>query len=243
MIYLQKYAENGLGREEKAILQYLILESIPYRFASLDEPGCQFKSKIDNCEMFVGSVEGVTKILEVLGYASPIPNYYPACLHQFLKRKVWSGRISDVKLFLQDGALFIKPFDEWKTFTGSIITPQNSNLFIDKYPADMKIWFSEVVNYVSEFRVYVTEGKCTAICQYSGEEDSVIETEEILEAITIMNLDDSQKKTYAFDWGLTEDGKVSLVELNGSFAIGKYSGITNRQYFSFLMSGWKQLVQ
>lgn len=87
----------------------------------------------------------------------------------------------------------------------------------------------DVVNFVTEYRVFVSLGRIYGIEHYKGDFTKFIDVNIIKEMV------DSYKncpKAYTLDVGLTESGETLLVEVNDMWAIGSY-GI-NGDYYALL---------
>lgn len=243
MIYLQRYAETGkIGKEESSVLRHAIMERLPYRF--LDESALGELEHYHDLSLFVGSVEGSRLVLNSLGYSLPEPNYYPTELSKFLGREVWTGTSANVVLNMAEGnAIFAKPANKWKLFTGQLFDDTSGYTIIKDVANDEELWLSEPVDFVSEFRAYVADGELLKVCQYEGEEDAEPDLGVINEAIALFAEDPNNPTTYAFDWGYTTQGSFLLVEMNHGFAIGCYSGISDKDYYRFIKAGWLQLTR
>ena len=239
-ILLQKYKETGgLGREEAAILHVCILDRLTCSYVEEQHLLTDL-----NIRLYVGSVEGTKNILEQLGKSLPTPDYYPIALKQYYKnRNLRTGTILDIKHIVNNGgSVFAKPKYQWKKFTGLVLKNTNDLKKINHLHDDFVVWLSDVIAIKAEFRAYVSDYKLLALCQYSNDDDFTIDKKTILNAIDLLRKWNYKSKTYAFDWCITESNETLLVEMNGAFAIGKYAGITDKQYLEFLESGWKELL-
>lgn len=239
MILLQRYAESGkIGKEEMAVLNHAILNGLPYRFINETD-----LSLAPPHSLFVGSVEGVRQILELSGKTLPEPDYYPKVLGKYMSRQVWDGTPHAVMIEVAQGhSVFAKPKNEWKSFTGQVFDRHDGMGLIASLDDDMELWVSEVIDIDSEFRVYVQSGEVVATCQYTGEEDRTPDMSMIQQAVSDLKTSGFRTDTYAFDWGLTKDGNTVFIEMNDAFAIGRYKGISDKEYYEFLQSRWNQLV-
>ncbi|EGR2227645.1 DUF4343 domain-containing protein [Vibrio parahaemolyticus] len=243
MIVLQKYKETGkIGKEEMAVLHHAIMEGLPYQYVSEDD--IESISSIPEVSLFVGSVEGTRMALDALGKNLPLPNYYPEALTKFLGRHIEVGTIANVISRIASGErVFAKPVDQWKSWTGQVFSESEGFSILSQLDKSTKVWLAEEIEFESEFRVYVTNGKVVSIDQYSGDVDREINTDSITEAIGLLKNDDYHTDTYAFDWGLTKSGDLLLVEMNDAFAMGKYFKISNKEYYEFLHARWQSMTK
>ncbi|MDK9790057.1 ATP-grasp domain-containing protein [Vibrio sp. D431a] len=222
-----------------AVLNHAIYDSIPYQY--IEEKDLSNPPEHD---LFVGSVEGVRMVLESKGLTLPNPNYYPSQLSEFLHRKVWEGTATTVlQEIAQGNRVFAKPRHKWKSFTGQLFTQNEGYTLISSLDPKEPLWLSEEVDIRSEFRAYVTEGKLTSICQYTGDydDDEILDTASVLNATSILKQSGYQTDTYAFDWAITKERKTIFLEMNDAFGIGRYKGISDAQYYKFLLARWQTL--
>ncbi|PSV00716.1 ATP-grasp domain-containing protein [Photobacterium kishitanii] len=240
-IALQVYSErNEIGREEKSILNHAIMERLDYTYInekSLTTPP-------SNLRLFVGSVEGTQMVLSSMNKVLPVPDYYPEALTKYLgSRSVKRTTINEVFATIAAGkSTFVKPVYDWKSFTGFVADESVGYGTLSKFSIRKPVWISEIVNFQYEFRAYVSKNELLAVCQYTGEMDMTPNFDIILSAIKKLKDSGYPYDTYAFDWGYTTAGEFILVEMNGAFSIGKYCGITDKQYYTFLNNGWSMIT-
>lgn len=239
MIYLQQYGHQPrLGREEQAIMLYATLERIPVSFF---QDG-QVPKDLDDCELFVGSVESFKEAFKTLNVPSVIPNYYPLCLSHLLGRSLRKGTIQDVRNIVDTGdSIFAKPRLAFKSFTGSIFN-SDSITSLDYREADEAVWLSSVIKLRSESRCYVLDHKLIACCQYAGGIDEIPDLSIINQAIAILSREENTPRSYCIDFGVTQTGQTVLIELGDGFAVGRYKGISEVDYYHFLKARWTELL-
>jgi len=126
------------AQEESAILQYCVLNRVPYKACNRPEDrpeGYIPCGKVDWCENFLPSER-------------TIPDYYPDFLKDQLFRKVWK-----TDKWPMEKGIFIKPADRHKCFDGC--TTFGGYRKKKKPP----YWCSEVVRFENEWRYYDADGK------------------------------------------------------------------------------------
>lgn len=193
--------------------------------------------------LVVGSVEMASKVLNKLSLTLPTPDYYPKCLNKYLHRDIEATTVEAVRERVSKGELlFTKPKLHWKKFTGKVFSRTNISE-LSSIGDSESVLISNPVHFTEEFRAYVNNWELVAVCQYTGEDDKEIDRSVIKEAIQLMKSDGFSSSTFAFDWGVLQGGELALVETNHCFAIGRYQGITQSEYFNFLASGWNQLTK
>ena len=193
-------------------------------------------NSLQSATLVQGSVESIIAALKRLGQPVPEPVYYPFSLHPYLGRPVWSTQYG--KLSNADFPLFVKSH-AWKKLTGAVQTSYNSNI-----PDTLQVWCSTPVNFVAEWRVYVQGGKIIHAARYDDNADDLpmsLNWETVVKAIHRLD-SEHPRASYAFDWGLTEDGQTLLIENNDAWAIGAYGDISPMAYSEFLIARWKEVT-
>ena len=183
----------------------------------------------------VGTVEFVRQVMSKHNIVSPSMPSYPDCLFQFLHRKVWSGQYQDCK----DNTQFVKPC-ETKAFTGSII----QNLEEDVGPT-CDCWFSEPVEFITEVRYYIVNGKLVGYGRYDDGDDNnpMPNTQTILAAIEIMNQNNAPSG-YSLDFGVLTTCETALIEANDGWALGYYKGTCSYVDYALLLAKrWADIIQ
>jgi hypothetical protein len=100
------------------------------------------------------------------------------------------------------------------------------------------VYISTVVNFIAEWRVYVSKGKVLGQCRYDENEDEYsLKLAFVGEVIEKLG-----NRTVALDVGLLDTGEFCVVELNDAWACGKYQGISNADYFRFLSTRWIEII-
>lgn len=198
-------------KEEMSIIHYSIINKIPYKF-------CRKNNNLPLNYMPVGSVEWCEKFISP---EKTVPNYYPEFLSSYLHRKIWY-----TETWPKD-KVFIKPADHFKKFTGFVID-ENSKKRRGKF------WCSEVVNFLNEWRYYISNGKVVAAEWYKGcDEESVA---------PIIDFKLPLDYCAALDFGILDNGKIALVEAHLPYACGWYGKYTDyRIYAEWLINGWNYL--
>ncbi|ELP6119219.1 TPA: DUF4343 domain-containing protein [Vibrio vulnificus] len=238
MIYLQKYdrGEGGfhLGREEQLIYSHLIVEGVQCRFfTEHDLSELTFK----DADLVVGSIQAVRTALEKLGRSLPEPDYYPNILTDYLERKVW---VTDrTGLTLCKWPVFVKPI-EWKSFDGRVVSKSGD---LSDIPAQELLYASDVVTFNAEYRVYVVNGEIVEVSRYDSSDNEVeLDKRRVGVAVQLLKLDSNSPSSFAIDFGVTDDGRTLLVELNDGFSIGAYGNLKAKDYYDLLKSRWDEIL-
>ncbi|CAK0776520.1 hypothetical protein CCP4SC76_6160002 [Gammaproteobacteria bacterium] len=113
------------------------------------------------------------------------------------------------------------------------------NLHAAGLDPDTLVICSDVVDMVSEYRVYVTKGEIIGCKQYWGDFRKFPDFSVIDQAIATFK---DHPAWYAIDFAVTQTGVTMLIEINDGFAIGCY-GLNSMLYSGLLEARWEQLVE
>lgn len=187
-----------------------------------------------------GGVTPIRHALGKLGVALPEPIDIPQELYKYTKRDI---EIGTVRHFKDNGKfpLFVKP-TTLKLFTGLVISDKDELDYVSTLTMqgeELKIMTSSVVNFVSEYRVFVAEGRVIDCRKYDGNYEVTPDFSFINE--TIKNYV-SQPAAYAIDFGVTDKGETMLVEVNDGYGVGTY-GLDGREYVRMSILRWNELVR
>lgn len=224
MLNLKNYkgfalVKNDNSKEAQAVMIICALQKIPYiRVRKNQEVPKEYVPS--------GSVEWCESIL---GY-HPIPDYYPEFLRKYCFRKVWKA-----DKWPLDQKVFIKPADRYKRFTGKLTVPGSY-----KGKKKSPYWCSDVVNFVNEWRYYISNGKVLCGEWYSGDEEKMPDAPDL----EFMSRDPEEGRVWfpndfcgAVDFGETNKGEFALVEVHHPYACGWY-GKDHEKYCQWLIDGW-----
>jgi hypothetical protein len=190
-------------------------------------------------DIVAGSVSFIRAALQSLGKELPRPNPYPPELTNVLRRRVWlGGTVADVLASGQ--TVFMKPAKRWKLFTGFVVdspNPPQLHAISRREP----VWCSEVVTFLSEWRVYVIRGEIQFIghSPFGGDEAQEINPFVASHAVR----DYRGPAAYAIDFGVLDNGVTALIEVNDGFSVGAYDDIPAATYFDFVATRWKELAR
>jgi hypothetical protein len=223
MINLKGYEGFGIietqSKESLDLIQYCILKDIKYQI---------FKKHILCSKDLIpcGSVEWCTLSLgkEVK------PDYFPEWMKDYVYRKIWY-----TDKWPLEKKVFIKPADRHKRFTGFITAGTYAK---KKRPPFV---CSEIVDFIDEWRYYITDGKVIACEWYWGEKEDAAKFDLYISGIKIptgwcgtldmglIRRSHKQDKDY---WG-----DFALIEAHPPFACGWY-GKHCETYLQWLIDGW-----
>lgn len=203
----------------------------------------QHARKLADGAMPVGSFGFVREAMHIGGLVEPVNLSYPDSAKPFLHRMVRQCNAGEVI-----GRVFVKPVAT-KLFTGFVFdTMQEREAYSahdqEQYDGFMelaageKVFISEPVEWLSEWRFYVAKGQIIGQARYDqneSEDAPVPKFETVKSCIQALAFE----HPYAVDFGVLSSGETALVEVNDAWAIGLYgSALPPRTYLAFLQERW-----
>ena len=190
----------------------------------------------EKCDVLVASVGIVQARLNDFGISIPDIDY-PKSIERFLGRNVWKSTINAVSNSPEQWNVFVKPVKN-KAFKGRVVKSLRDLIGCGTCDGDTEVYVSDIVDLVSEYRVFVRYGQILDIRHYSGAWDVFPDTNAIKDCVTSFT---DSPKAYAADFGVTRDGQTLLVEVNTTCSIGSY-GLDVLKYAKFLSARWAELT-
>jgi hypothetical protein len=186
----------------------------------------------DPTNIIVGSVEmckGWLQQYYTVPYAIDL-----SVFNKYLGRKIDTVLVKDLEY-----PTFIKPVIDVKAFTGfEAVNESYVQIFAEGYTGH--VWSQEIVDIVSEYRMYITNNKILGMKHYSGDCLVFPDAKFIAECFefskTVLDY-----HSYALDFGVLSDGRTILIEPNDGWAIGNY-GLEPSLYYRFIRNRWLQLT-
>ena len=194
--------------------------------------------------LVVGGMGTMRAALErVAGQGPPLAGV-PAALVPYLGRKCWRTTPAEVR---QAGRfpLFLKPYEDAKAFTGRVVengAEMDTLLALrPNFPAleeDFPLLAQEPVVFQSEWRVFVLRGRVLGISHYAG--DALV-----FPAAGVIRLAlgafSGAPAGYSADFGVSDDGRTLLVEINDGYSLGCGALVANL-YAELLLARWDEIV-
>ena len=240
--FIQECGNGRLGHESQLVHDYCLLQSIPVR--------CYTRKHIQRRELpltsrtFVcGDVDCMHGAFKQLNIPVPAPSYFPPSLTPYLHRTIWPDTVGGLREKLGLGAepVFAKPAGRAKLFAGRVFADASDLYHLGTSSRKEPVWCSEVVSWLSEYRVYVIGQKIVSVDYYSG--DSSIKPDRAVIDAAVADYRHSGEAPAAcgIDFGVLSSGKTALVEANDGYALGAYE-IPGAVYTELLFVRWRQLV-
>ncbi|GAB4586698.1 ATP-grasp domain-containing protein [Nocardia sp. IFM 10818] len=191
-----------------------------------------------------GDMDAMHGAMRQLGIAAPEPDDYPAGLREFLRRRVWRSTLGEVERGLESGAVsatFVKPAERRKNFTGAVCYSERDIAALGNISRRQRVWCSEVVRWVAEYRVYVIDQEVVWIDRYDGDAAVRLDRDVVEAAVGAYRRSGTAPCAYGIDFGVLADGETALVEVNDGYALGAY-GISADLYTELVMRRWSELL-
>lgn len=189
----------------------------------------------DKGEPVVGGVEVTERILAKLGCSYRLPSY-PESLRPFLHRKVEATTVREFRASFKE-PLFLKPLYDTKEFTGFVCANAQDRR-LQPVADDCAIITAEVVGFLSEYRVYVLNGKILNVCRYQGSVDHQPSIPSVRQMIATFS---GAPLAYSLDVGVLSNGETALVEVNDALNLGNY-GLAPSYHAKMIAARWYEVV-
>jgi hypothetical protein len=203
----------------------------------------------DSEHIIVGSIRTVLYSFKKMGASVPVPIDYPEKLQKHLYRTTSLTTYSDATSNVFQGEtfepFFLKPANNHKRFPGTAISEFKDLIPLAPYQIDKDeiCYVSSVLDFLSEWRVYVLQGRILKACHYRGN-PTLFPCGSGLDRM-LSDYSDAPA-AYAIDVGLVHTGKclptTVLIEINDAFALGNY-GLDPHRYSQMIESRWAELTR
>jgi len=206
---------------------------ICHLFSDFDKSNLE---KYENGDVIFGSIESCKYGFVKSGIEIPKYLGYPDEVSPFYGRKIVEMDYSEV--MNQELPIFVKPKDDVKRFTGDVFREDQWRTITLNGHQDTMFYVSEVVDFVSEWRVFVHNREVYACQNYSGNPLSFPSPDVIN---SIVNLYDNCPIAYTIDVGITSYGETLIVEINDMWATGSY-GAYDYEYTMAYIDRWLEII-
>ena len=232
--YIQSY-ENGIPHNYNFMNAYqgfyeMGFEVIPFH----DNERFRESNKED---IVVGYVGTVRARLADFGIITPEMDY-PDELQEYLGRKIWQTKMNEVNNNPDCWPVFVKPIED-KQFTGVVVRSPKDLIGCGIQGVNQDVYCSEIVKFVAEWRCFVRYGHILSVRPYKGDWRKYYDYRVIENAVKEFT---SAPAGYAIDFGLTDDGRTLLIEVNDGYALGCY-GLFYIDYAKLLSARWAELTR
>lgn len=241
MNYLQFNDRGKFDQEEQALAEY---------FGEGEYKGfykkhfLRDKFSITKDDFIAGDIDVMFHAMKRLGIEYSY-NDYPEVLKPYLHRKIWEDKLGNVKKELFEKSylknpIFIKPKDKLKRFTGFVLETVDDLVNCKGAGNQTKIWCSEPVVFIDEFRCYFRKDTKPVIGSYKENFDEKNKTK-VQQFLNSLILGREFPNAFALDLGILSTGEVALIEMNDAFSLGLYKGCPSDFYAKCLIERWNEL--
>lgn len=211
-------------------------EIIPYLYENIDS------IDIEKEDIIVGGIPCVRTILNKFDFQVPNLSIPHDDLLRFCERKfnlITIKELNNIVYKDKFDKFFIKPYREHKLFTGHVVSSFKDLLKSMHVPEDTQIVSSDFVEFVSEYRIFVTNGEIRGMSHYGGD-FLVFPNKFVIKTLVQKAYELYGLNGFSVDIGITPDNKTLLVELNDGFSLGCY-GLNYLEYTNLIEARWKQI--
>lgn len=232
MIYIQGENKLPILTDGFSALAGCVEQCLPYKLTT------DAKSIPADITCLVAYVDFTNEYLKWHNYN--VPEAIDLLLFEgYLGRKIHVEHSDDFQNRIKQYPVFVKPFSDIKAFTGTqLLGVFDEQLVLKDFKGELIV--SEVIDIVSEYRVYVNRRQIIGIKHYLGNPlifpDAQIIADMVISATKLLN-----NVSFTLDVGVTKDGSTILIEPNDAWAIGNY-GLDPDVYLDFCTDRWKQMT-
>lgn len=232
-VYIQSY-ENNIPRNYNFMNAYQGFREMGFETVHFcDKEKLRESSKED---VVVGYVDTIRERLYDFGLITPEIDY-PYELQEYLGRKIWKAKMSEISNDPTKWPMFVKPLED-KQFTGVVVRTPKDLIGCGILGVNQDVYCSEVVDFAAEWRCFVRYGKILSVRPYKGDWRKQYDYKVIESAVKDFS---SAPAGYSADFGITEDGRTLLIEINDGYSLGCY-GLFYIDYAKLLSARWAELT-
>jgi len=169
---------------------------------------------------------------------------YPESLRHLLHRRISVSSVGQIIHNLHNELmepLFVKPKGRIKRFTGTVFASPSDIVYMEGASAKMPVYCSEVVRWLSEYRIFVMYGRIVGIQHYAGDPAHVLDERVVAEAVQTYQGSGEAPAGYGIDFGVLNSGQTALIEVNDGFSLGSY-GLDRSVYTDLTIARWCELT-
>ena len=187
----------------------------------------------------VGFIGDIYSALRLLKKPLPLALDYPDSLTEYFNRKIRRGILDEV--YRSTERVFVKPVQQ-KLFTGFVWEGFKSAVSrTPGLPGNTEVWISECVEFLSEYRTFVLDGKILDCRRYKGDWSKAPDKRMLETAVDIYSMGCDSPRAFCLDVGITNIDPCCLVEVNNAYAFGHY-GLQSELYAQMLEATWIEMT-
>ncbi|PCJ64293.1 MAG: hypothetical protein COA58_13125 [Bacteroidetes bacterium] len=240
--YIHEYGNGKMEPEHSDVKEVLESRGIECELFTIKRLN-RNQLQLNKNTLVVGDNPTIDKVFKRIGY-SKTQNSYPLSLRKYLKRTIWESTIKKLyaeSLTKEISNIFIKPKAKAKLFTGFVIESQCDLYRLDMLSRDTELYCSSIVEWKSEYRVFVNQSKIIGIKHYEGDSNLKLNLNEVENAIIDFENSSNKTSAYGIDFGVLNNGETALIEWNDGFALGSYE-LDKQIYTDLILSRWNEVI-
>lgn len=241
--FLEESGNGRLGREETLLQECLVERGLPIQLFTPKR--IQRRQLPLSASTFIaGGMDSMHGAMQQLKIEIPPPNDYPVSLQPFMRRRTWPSTLGSVERSILDedhAPVFAKPADRRKSFTGRTFASIDDFRVIGDVSRRQTVWCSDVVEWVSEFRVYTIGHEIGHVSLYGGDAAVALDLGTVRAALATFQASGEAPAAYGIDFGVLSTGDTALIEFNDGYSLGAYD-VPATVYTDLLLTRWKELV-
>jgi hypothetical protein len=120
---------------------------------------------------------------------------------------------------------------------------------LEEFGPSVQVVVSEVVDIVTEYRVYCIKGEVVGISYYAGEERRPLDESIVKEAAKV-HYENEKLDGCGLDFAVikktvdcVDTYLTTLIEVNDGYSIGFYEGVPENRYVDLLIARWQQMMK
>jgi hypothetical protein len=240
--YIHEYGNGKMEPEHADVLE--VLESRGIACELFTQKRLQRSQlALNKSTLVVGDHQIMQSILKKWGYHKELLTY-PVVLRPYLKRNIHETTLSNLiteSNHTDLSHIFIKPKGKSKLFTGFVVNSNEDLFALFNLSKNTRLFVSSVVEWSSEFRVFVNNSTIVGIQHYDGNPEYAIDLSVVKKAINDLKNSTENTRGYALDFGVLSNGETALVEWNDGYALGSY-GLDKEVYTELILSRWNEIM-
>jgi hypothetical protein len=179
------------------------------------------------------------KVTRLLGAPYGKIDTYPNSLKPFLKREISKSTLGEFETLWNRTEVpkFIKPVKQ-KVFNGIAVKTLLNWFYIYGAPKDTEIYVSDIVEFQTEYRVYIRDGFPVGVKHYRGDPFIPLNKKVVEDTIDAFT---EAPVCYALDFGVIKSGETVLIEFNDFTSLGNY-GLDSLMYGSMIADRWFEIT-
>lgn len=240
--FIHEYGNKKLEPEHQDVIDVLKKRNIHCELFT-DKKILRNQLDIDNTTFVAGNHFVFASIFKKHTINVP-SDCYPKSLYKYLKRNIRETTVWDLFKNFEGEVphIFVKPKSRTKLFTGFIIESTLDFHRLSEFPKNTALYYSNIVDWKAEFRVFVNNSKIAGIRKYSGEEGYDLDMATVQAAIIDLEKSGESTRGYGIDFGILSTGETALIEWNDGYALGSY-GLDKEIYTDLLLERWDEIIK